>query len=292
MGSVDSSEVHEMSEGQETVDLLDVFRTEDDDSTSRFRRSGLERRAEMDAADDWPAVDPELDEYDPRKTEYIRPATAEEVEEANRTLFQLQAAQLERAIDARMKVVQHEKAQVAPGAEHGADKVLAHYRTVLSDLRGRCPSPTEAPVRIESVAEACNLGENGLEAQGIFNLSSCRGQRARRSSREMSCDARRRMSIRRAPPTLLDIESTSSSPIMTPKRSLDSTEDCYDALPDRPRKRISIPNLLQASSAEVIEPRSAVVPSFTSDFARTACIQSDLGLMAMDLEQHLIAVAA
>lgn len=65
------------------------------------------------------AVDPEEDDYDPTKPEFVSPASREQVEEANRQLVEQQIARLESTLVKRRAL--------KPGLLH-------HYERVLSDM--------------------------------------------------------------------------------------------------------------------------------------------------------------
>lgn len=197
MGSVDSSEVRvgEVTASEEWT-LLGAFWAVGTTSSPR-RCSVLEEHAEME---DYLCVDPDEDDYCPRKQEYVQPATVDEAEEERQRVLHLQIMQLEKAIAARKESA----AQVVKAGEivyafhmggwHPAkiDAILepnacrrcVAYRVLWEDSNGIIEAATKTGEEIRRVFACESPAEVMAHYQAV--LSDLQQEKGRTVAQDMS----------------------------------------------------------------------------------------------------------
>jgi len=80
-------------------------------------------------------VDPDDDPYDPRKPEYLLPASGEEVTAANELLLKQQIEYLEFALTARQDQMMSSESELSAEEHQRKTDILSHYRKLAVQMR-------------------------------------------------------------------------------------------------------------------------------------------------------------
>eukprot|EP00406_Dinophysis_acuminata_P066800 CAMPEP_0179279638 /NCGR_PEP_ID=MMETSP0797-20121207/36216_1 /TAXON_ID=47934 /ORGANISM="Dinophysis acuminata, Strain DAEP01" /LENGTH=216 /DNA_ID=CAMNT_0020988271 /DNA_START=119 /DNA_END=765 /DNA_ORIENTATION=+ len=153
----------------------------------------------------WPAGTADTDPYDPRKPEYVRPASPQEVDDRNAELLEQQIRKLETTIAKKKEIPE------ASPKNEGVE-VVEHYEHVLGKMRssvGLVPGPrartTSAPdldAWLPAPEARAARGPPAGEAAGRGPVRGA-GQRGARGARRAAGQAEHQGEPRRAPEELL-----------------------------------------------------------------------------------------